>query len=169
MRIFLVGFMGSGKTHWGKLWSSQHNLSFIDLDDLIEEQQGKTIRSIFEEKGEEYFRKIESEVLHSLKNKENIIVASGGGTPCFHNNIKWMNENGTTVYLKATPAQLAQRLIKEKQKRPVIMNTSDDKLEEFIAGKLKDRESFYEQAELILEEAKATVQTFAEKILPIKS
>jgi len=169
MRIFLVGFMGSGKTHWGKLWSSQHKLSFIDLDDLIEEQQGKAIRTIFEEKGEEYFRQIESEVLHSLKNKENIIVASGGGTPCFHNNMKWMNENGTTVYLKATPAQLAQRLIKEKQKRPVIMNTSDDKLEEFIAEKLNERESFYEQAEVILEEAKATVQTFAEKILPIKS
>jgi len=161
--------MGSGKTHWGKLWSSQHKLSFIDLDDLIEEQQGKAIRTIFEEKGEEYFRQIESEVLHSLKNKENIIVASGGGTPCFHENMKWMNENGTTVYLKATPAELAQRLIKEKQKRPVIMNTSDDKLEEFIAEKLNERESFYEQAEVILEEAKATVQTFAEKILPIKS
>src|SRR5438874_11559271 len=120
MQIFLVGFMGSGKTHWGKIWAEKYKFSFADLDEVIETAEKKPILKIFEEKGEEHFREIESATLRTLANDKKRIIACGGGTPCFHQNIQWMNENGITVYLKATPQQLAQRLINEKQKRPIL-------------------------------------------------
>lgn len=162
MKIFLIGFMGSGKTHWGKIWAGKYQLSFADLDEVIETTQRKTIAKIFEEKGEDHFREVESATLHTLADHKNVIIACGGGTPCFHNNMEWMNKNGITVYLRATPQQLTQRLVKEKQKRPIISNISDDQLEDFIAQKLKGREPFYNQAKLILDEVNVTAETFTE-------
>ena len=160
MKIFLIGFMGSGKSHWGKIWAGIHKLSFSDLDEVIETTEKKAITKIFEEKGEEYFREIESATLHSLANHENIIIACGGGTPCFHDNMEWMNKNGVTVYLKATPEQLVKRLGNEKQKRPILKNVHDSELENFIEEKLKGRESFYNQAKIILDIENITVETF---------
>ncbi|HEX2683637.1 MAG TPA: shikimate kinase, partial [Ferruginibacter sp.] len=98
-KIFLVGFMGSGKTYWGRIWAQAYQLAFYDLDEVIEQDQGKTVAEIFKTYGEDRFRQIEAGTLRSFSEKNNCIVACGGGTPCFHDNMQWMNEQGTTVYL----------------------------------------------------------------------
>ncbi len=148
--IFLIGFMGSGKTHWGKIWSLQSGMPFFDLDEIIEQQQQKTIAQIFEQNGESYFRNLETAALQNFANKQNCIVACGGGTPCFNNNMQWMNENGTTVYLKATPDEIIKRVIGEQEKRPLIKNLSAQELYTFIEKKITEREAFYLQVKKIL-------------------
>jgi shikimate kinase len=160
MQIFLIGFMGSGKSYCGKLWAANSDFSFIDLDAVIEKNEDTTIAKIFEEKGETYFRELESTTLHSLHNQQNTIIACGGGTPCFHNNMQWMNANGTTVYLKGTPQLLAQRVLNEKQQRPILSNIKDEELEDFIEKKLTERELFYNQAKVILDAGNVTNETF---------
>src|SRR6187401_1227795 len=109
MKIFLVGFMGSGKTYWGKIWAQKNAMNFFDLDALIEEQEKKTIAAIFETEGEEYFREKEAMVLRTLPGANDCIIACGGGTPCYHDNMKWMNEHGGTVYLDTTVRDLFER------------------------------------------------------------
>ena len=160
MQIFLIGFMGSGKSHCGKLWAANSDFSFIDLDAVIEKNEDTTIAKIFEEKGETYFRELEATTLRSLSNQQNTIIACGGGTPCFHNNMQWMNANGTTVYLKGTPQLLAQRVLNEKQQRPILSNIKDEELEDFIEKKLSERELFYNQAKVILDAGNVTNETF---------
>ena len=149
-QIFLLGFMGSGKTHWGKLWAGDSGMKFYDLDDLIELREGKSIVDIFETRGEDCFRTIESEVLRGLAGEDNCIIACGGGTPCFHNNMLWMNSQGITVYLKADPSQIKERLLNEKYKRPAIRNLDEAGLELFIEQKLRERAPFYSQAKITL-------------------
>jgi shikimate kinase len=163
-KIFLVGFMGSGKTHWARLLSAAHQLSYVDLDDVIEKESNQKIANIFQEKGEDYFRELEAAVLRSFANEQDCIIACGGGTPCYHDNMQWMNENGTTVYLKASPKLLAQRLANEKGHRPVLTDVTNAELENFIANKLKDREAFYNEAKIILDEATLTVQLLADTV-----
>lgn len=149
-RIFLIGFMGSGKNYWGKLWSEKTGVEFVDIDELIEQQQEKTIGEIFAEYGEEHFRNLETIALRSLGNKKNIIIASGGGTPCFNDNISWMNEHGTSVYLQSSPENILKRLVNEKEKRPLIKNLQDEELLFYISEKIKERDFFYSKAEIIL-------------------
>ena len=115
-KIFLIGFMGSGKTYWGKIWAAKCGLQFLDLDEVIEQEEKKSVDKIFEQNGEAYFRQRETEVLKTFTQKQNCIIACGGGTPCFNNNMQWMNDNGTTVYLLATPNQILQRVITEQEK-----------------------------------------------------
>jgi shikimate kinase len=160
MKIFLLGFMGSGKTHWGRIWSAAYQFSFVDLDHVIEKEKGKTIAKIFEEHGEDYFRKLETETLHSFHEHQNAIISCGGGTPCFNNNMQWMNEYGVTVYLKSTPKQLAMRLNNEQHKRPLLQNVDEHQLEDFIKEKLLQREPFYSEAQIILEAEEITKETF---------
>ena len=148
--IFLIGFMGNGKTYWGKLWAAKSGLQFFDLDDLIETEEGKTITEIFEQNGEAYFRQRESAVLKTFTQKTNCIVACGGGTPCFNNNMQWMNDNGITVYLAATPDDIFKRVINEQEKRPLIKNFSPEELMRFIENKLKEREPVYTMAKIVL-------------------
>ena len=150
VRIFLIGFMGSGKTYWGKIWAQQSGLVFYDLDEVIEKKQGKTISEIFEKDGEDYFRKIESSALRAFAETENCIIACGGGTACFNDNIQWMNENGKTVYLSAIPQYIFDRVLEEKGKRPLIKKHNEAELLFFIEQKLKEREPFYSQAKFIL-------------------
>ncbi|HUS03560.1 MAG TPA: shikimate kinase [Chitinophagaceae bacterium] len=149
-RIFLIGFMGSGKNYWGKLWSENAGFEFVDIDELIEREKEKTIAEIFAEDGEDHFRNLETIALRSLGNKSNIIIASGGGTPCFNDNISWMNENGTSVYLQSSPENILKRLVSEKEKRPLIKNLQDEELLFYITEKIKEREFFYSKAEIIL-------------------
>jgi shikimate kinase len=149
-KIFLIGFMGSGKTYWGKKWAQQNELAFHDLDEIIEKEQGKTIAFIFEKEGEAYFRKLETNALQILSKTENCIIACGGGTPCFNDNINWMNEQGRTVYLSAAPQYLFNRIREEKDKRPLISKYNEAELLFFIEQKLKEREPFYKQASVIL-------------------
>ena len=149
-KIFLIGFMGSGKTHWGKIWAAKTGLLFFDLDEIIEQEEGKTIAAIFEQNGEAHFRQQESAVLKTLSTNNNCIIACGGGTACFNNNMQWMNENGTTIYLAATADEVYKRVITEQEKRPLIKNLSAADLLSFITQKLQERDFFYTQAKIIL-------------------
>jgi len=167
-KIFLIGFMGSGKTHWGRIWAQQYALGFFDLDEVIEQEQKKTITAIFEKDGEAYFRKLETETLKTLSKNNNCIIACGGGAPCFNNNLHWMNKNGITVYLSAPPQYLYNRVIEEKEKRPIIKNINKPGLLLFIEEKLKEREPVYKQAHLILDAAALTADSF-ERIKNYKS
>jgi shikimate kinase len=149
-KVFLIGFMGSGKTHWGKIWAQKDGLDFYDLDEMIENKEGRSIASIFENEGEGYFRKIETEVLHSFSDKDNCIISCGGGTACCNGNMDWMNEHGTTVYLAASPSYILSRVKEEKDKRPLINKLNEAELLFFIEQKLKEREPFYKQAKVVL-------------------
>ncbi len=107
--IFLIGFMGSGKTYWGKKWAELSGLEFFDIDEIVEENLGKTAAEIFAKDGEDHFRDLETTALNSFANKENAIVACGGGTPCYNDNITLMNESGISIYLKSSPEKILER------------------------------------------------------------
>lgn len=165
MLIFLVGFMGSGKTHWGKLWAEAHQFPFVDLDAEIELNEGKTVAAIFEKSGEFYFRDVEAKVLRSFEQQQHTIIACGGGTPCFHGNMQWMNEHGTTVYLSSPPADILERVLTEQHKRPLLKNLNQAEMLFFIEQKLKEREPFYTQAKITLPAAELDQSSFEQKIL----
>lgn len=149
--IYIIGFMGSGKSTAGKKLSALLGWTFIDMDRKIEEVAGKTIPQIFSQDGEDVFRKIESEVLKSIKTQEGTVVSTGGGTPCHGENMDYMLGSGLTVYLKMTPEQLTYRLLESTAVRPLIKNVSDDELPEFIERVLSSREKWYSRADVIIE------------------
>lgn len=144
--------MGCGKSYWGRLLAQKHDLPFLDLDILLEEQQRKTILEIFAEKGEIGFRRLERDTLRTLADHPASIVATGGGTPCFFDNMAWMNSVGETVYLKTPPALLAARLSAEIGKRPLLLGLQGLELQSFIEQKLAEREGFYLQSKIVLEQ-----------------
>jgi shikimate kinase len=146
MRYFLIGFMGSGKTYWASQWSETFQLPLIELDAEIEQRAGCSIAEIFAQKGEAHFRKLEAALLREYLKKDNYILSCGGGTPCFHHNMKRMNQKGITIYLKSTPEQLALRLQGEQVKRPLIKEVSKEQLPNVIAAQLKRRASCYSKA-----------------------
>jgi Shikimate kinase len=141
--------MGSGKTTIGKLLAKKLNLPFIDLDLFIENRYRKSVGEIFIEKGEADFREIERKALHEVSQFENLIISTGGGTPCFFDNMTIMNEAGTSIYLKVGIEELAKRLSGCKEKRPLIKDKSPEELKEFISINLEKREIFYNQASYI--------------------
>lgn len=149
-RIFLVGYMGCGKTHTGKRLSRKYNVDFIDLDAFIEQRFFKTISKIFEEKGESEFRRIEKNMLEEVSQFENVIISTGGGTACFFDNMEKMNVMGETVYLQATPQELFDYLKNARQNRPLLRDKTDDELLQFIEDALKQREPFYLKAKHIV-------------------
>jgi shikimate kinase len=163
-RIFLIGFMGSGKTTIGKKLAALLPGKFIDLDDVIEEQEAMTISKIFVERGEEYFREIEASCLRGLQMEEHIVVATGGGTPCFHNNMEWMKQQGLTIYLRVRPQVLADRLEKEKEHRPLLQGKSGEDLILFISQKLMEREPFYLQSEVVAEGGNLTAEALHRQV-----
>jgi shikimate kinase len=153
MLIFLLGFMGSGKTHCGKEIAKHFSVPFLDLDAAIENAEKKTISELFALKGEAHFREIESAALRTLVQKNqshtksvDAVVSCGGGTPCFHENMPFMNQHGLTVWINPSVQTLAARLTKEQEHRPLIAGLSANELESFIIHKLRERESFYKQA-----------------------
>ena len=151
MRIYLIGYMGSGKSTVGKGLAAELNLSFIDMDDYIEERNYKTIPRIFAEDGEEVFRKLEQKALHELSSFENIVIATGGGAPCFFNNIEVIKQTGKSLYLKGTPRIIAERLRHSKIERPLIKGKTEEELVDFIDETLHKREQWYNQADVVLE------------------
>jgi shikimate kinase len=159
MKIFLTGFMGSGKTYWGKLWAAQTGMHFFDLDEEIETAEGKTIAGIFEQNGEAYFRQKETDTLKTFAQHHNCIIACGGGAACFNNNMQWMNNNGTTVYLLATANEILQRVVNEQDKRPLIKDFAPADLLAFIENKIQERAVFYNQAKIILPVATIELNT----------
>ena len=134
-RIFLIGYMGSGKTTLGRAFSKEQKLTFIDLDWYIEERFHKTIQQIFAERGENGFRELERRMLHEVADFEDVVIAAGGGTPCFFDNMDFMNEHGVTVLLEAKPSTLFNRLKVAKSQRPLLANKSDEELMTFSVRK----------------------------------
>ena len=122
-RVFLVGYMGAGKTTVGKELAKLAGLSFIDLDYYIEGRYHKAVSQIFAERGEEAFREIERNMLHEVAEFEDVLISTGGGAPCFFDNMEFMNASGTTVYLKVSVEELAKRLELCKHTRPVLKRT----------------------------------------------
>lgn len=149
--LFLIGFMGAGKSYLGQRLAQKHGLLFYDLDLIIETQKNKSITQLFEQLGPDIFRQIEAETLRSLEQLPPGIVAVGGGTPCFLDNIYWMNTHGNTVYLKMSVDALLPRLISDN-KRPLLAGKKDIELELFVRQLLKERSVYYEQSALIVEQ-----------------
>ncbi len=146
MNIFLIGLMGSGKTFWAQKLSAVLNISAFDLDKEIEKAEGKTIADIFAEKGENYFRTKENDILKSFKDKTNFILSTGGGASCFHDNIDWMNEQGITIWIDEPVETIAARLEKEKAHRPLIANIHNENLAGFLEQMREKRKPFYSKA-----------------------
>jgi len=167
MRIFLIGFMGSGKTHWGKQLSERLAMPFYDLDEVIISAEKRSVAEIFNESGEEYFRIKEKELLEQLVDDNlSIILSCGGGTPCFFNNIEYMKKYGLVVWLNTNIDVLGNRLLKQRSHRPVLKGISDDELKAFIVKKMNERRMYYEQADLVIDnENDMTVSEFAQIIL----
>lgn len=143
--------MGSGKTHWGKIWSKKHHLEFIDLDQEIEKKEGLTISEIFEKYGEDQFRNMESAQLKKMQDKVNFLLSSGGGAPCFGDNMELMRAMGMVIYLKAGPQYILERIMEERDKRPLLKKVNPAELLFFITNKLKERAPFYDKAHAILD------------------
>lgn len=167
MRIFLIGFMGSGKTHWGKQLAQRLQLSFFDLDEVVVQAEQMPIPEIFASKGEEYFRNREKELLEKLVDEnESIVVSCGGGTPCFFNNIDFMKKYGTVVWLNTSVNVLLGRLMKERNERPLLKDISDDDLRNYIMRKLNERRMYYEQADVIIDKEDAfSMNDFIQTVL----
>ena len=143
--------MGAGKSFLGKLWSEMHAIPFYDLDTLIEEEERKTVENIFEVFGEDYFREREAAVLRNTDRFENCIIACGGGTPCFFDNMHWMNKTGVTVFLNETERNIYDHLKKDNKVRPLINNQDEETLQLFIKNKLQSRIAFYNQSRIVLQ------------------
>lgn len=157
-RIFLIGYMGSGKTTLGRHIAGRLGYDFIDMDAYIEEKNFKSVGEIFATQGEEKFRVLERNALIELSEFESVVIATGGGTPCFFDNMEVMNRSGLTVYLHLTPEELAERLeYSHAGKRPLLADRKGIELLEFISAGLKKRETFYQQASYVVNGADETV------------
>jgi shikimate kinase len=166
MRIFLIGFMGSGKTHWGRLLAKRLQLPYYDLDEEIESREGRTISQIFASNGEEYFRVLERDILENVINDHtSLVISCGGGTPCFFNNIDMMKRYGVVVWLNSSIDALYERLVREKNKRPLLKNISNEELKSYILKKMNDRRLYYEQADITVEEEQVNLDSLIQTIL----
>ncbi len=156
MRLFLVGYMASGKSTFGKLLAQKTGCAFIDLDDFWVQQEGLTVAEIFQQFGEEEFRKRERKALEKVAEIDNVIVATGGGTPCFFDNMELMNRTGTTVYLQASAQWLANSIVLHPGDRPLVKGLSLNQLIDFVEKHLPPRISFYEKAKKVVNVEKVT-------------
>ncbi len=150
-RIFLIGYMGVGKTTAGRELAKLLDLEFVDLDHFIQNRYNKTIAQLFEQFGEEGFREIENKVLKEVAQFENVVISTGGGAPCFYDNMEVMNNAGTTIYMKASAGLLSERLNLCKEKRPLIKDKNEEELLLFVTDNLNRREPHYSRAKIIFE------------------
>jgi len=164
-RTYLIGYMGSGKTTIGKKLAKKLGFQFVDVDCFIESRQRKTINEIFSEKGEDAFRLMEHNALEEISLFENVIISTGGGAPCFHNNIELMNKNGFTIYLKTSPEELAKRLNKNKNKRPLLRDKTPEEMLAFIAENLEKRDYYYNQAQLIFDTRQMSANSIVDALI----
>lgn len=150
-RVIITGYMGAGKTTVGKALSRELGLPFYDLDRYIETRMHKSIPEIFAERGEDGFRKIEHNMLHEVAEFEDVIISCGGGTPCFFDNMDYMNENGDTVYLEAPVDVIWKHIHMGKTIRPLLQGKEDKEAISFITRQLKERETFYLKSKHIVD------------------
>lgn len=165
--IFLVGFMGSGKTFIGERLAETLFYDFIDTDALLEKKTRQTIAEIFEKNGENNFRELEHAILSELKEKKGCIISTGGGVPCFYGNMEIMNAHGITVYLKVHPDIIVKRISEQRSHRPLLKIFKDDtELLVFVKNKIAEREKFYEQAQFIID-ADGNAEEIIKKIVSL--
>lgn len=165
MKIYLIGYMGSGKSSVGKKLASKLGLDFIDLDSLMEKDEGTTISEIFEKEGEVKFRWLERNALKkTIVTFSDAVIATGGGTPCFQNNMDLMNKTGFTVFLEMEANALFDRLQNAKDPRPLIRNLSENELKLYISSQLLDRNPYYYKAKLSVSGINMDINSLAESI-----
>lgn len=165
MKIYLIGFMGSGKTYWGRQLSEKLGIPFFDLDEEVVRAEKKSINEIFASYGEEYFRLKEKGMLQDITERnQTFVLACGGGSPCYFNNIDYMNQSGTTVWINTPLPALFDRLLKERDQRPLLKNLSDEQMKAFIIRKFADRKIYYEQAQVLIDEDDISLDHFIERI-----
>ncbi len=148
--IFLIGYMGSGKSTIGKKLATRMKYDFLDMDAAIEKMTGKTISQIFQSDGEEAFRQLEHSVLLSACARKNIVISTGGGAPCYFNNMSLMNKSGITIYLQMHPDSLIKRIRESKTQRPLLQRVPEENISEYIKSHLAQREIFYKEASIII-------------------
>lgn len=151
MKIFIVGYMLSGKSTIGKQLAKRLNYTFIDTDKEIEMHYKLSVSDVFKKYGEEVFRLLERKILLSLEKEDNIVVSTGGGLVCFNDNMKWVKENGLSIYLKLSPQAIVSRHKVAKRARPLLQNKTEEELLEYIEKTLEEREKFYNQADFSFE------------------
>ncbi|MGR4858027.1 shikimate kinase [Bacteroides pyogenes] len=151
IRVFLIGYMGAGKTTLGKALARRLSVPFVDLDWYIEERFHKTVGELFAGRGEKAFRELEKKMLHEVAEFEDVIISTGGGTPCFFDNMDFMNKVGVTVFLKVHPDVLFGRLRVAKQQRPILREKTDEELKDFIVRALEERKPFYTRAKHVFD------------------
>jgi shikimate kinase len=157
-KVFLIGFMGVGKTTIGKRLANLLNVPFLDTDQLIETSENETIANLFALKGEDEFREIEHKTLLHLRTVEHAVIATGGGLPCFHNNMEELLSQGTVIYLSRPESEILQRLKGAKTQRPIIANKTDEEIRHLIHTLLAEREPYYAKANLTLDRNHQTPQ-----------
>lgn len=162
--IYIVGMMGSGKSYWGNLLGKALNLPLLDLDKCIEKKASKSIKSIFENDGESSFRLLEKNILTEIFSMPHAIIATGGGTPCFFDNMHQMNEHGITLWLQCSIPTLVNRLLPEMAERPLLKNMNEASLQDFLQEKLKERTPFYKQSTFCILESEQTLSDIIHKI-----
>jgi len=165
MKIILIGYMGSGKSIVGSSLAHKLKIPFTDLDNYISEKEQLSVNEIFKLRGEVYFRKKETFYLQEILNSENkMIIATGGGTPCFGNNMDILKNKSKTIYLKTSINSLVKRLIPNKQKRPLISHLNDEDLPEFIGKHLFERVPYYQQSEFIVSTDGKSIKEIVDEI-----
>ncbi|MCX6235150.1 MAG: AAA family ATPase [Bacteroidetes bacterium] len=164
MRIFFIGYMGSGKTQTGRLLAERMNLEFLDIDHLFEEKYRISISAFYKKYGEELFRTLEHKLLRDNLHHDNMVMSVGGGTPCFHDNIQLMNDHGITVYLKVPAEELYHRLSTSRKSRPMLYNKTDESLRTHIFNQVAERQLFYAQAKITVEEKGLDIGKLVEMI-----
>lgn len=163
-KVYIIGFMGSGKTTAGKKLAFALGWSFADLDETIEKEQKKSIEKIFSESGEDYFRRLEYLALRSFDNARNIVISTGGGAPCYTGNIDFMKKTGIVIYLKMAVGEILRRLEGQQDSRPLVKGLEGERLVEYIEKKLTEREPYYNQATITEDGYAVDIQKLAEKI-----
>ena len=156
--------MGSGKTTVGKKMANGLSYDYFDLDHFIEQKEKKSVRKIFEIMGEAYFREQESKYLRTISDDKNCVISTGGGLPCYNNNMDYMNNNGLTVYLKMKPEHLFSRLKNGRKNRPLIKDKNDQELFQYIVDKLNEREFFYQKSRVVVDGFNLNMNDLLEKI-----
>lgn len=156
IRIILIGYMGAGKSTLGKHLAIKLGVPFIDSDKRIEEQEGQSINEIFDQKGEDYFRTKEAELIKALFSKKEFVLSTGGGLPCFNGLMDELNALGTTIYLQHKPELLFGRLRANNSKRPLLAELDDNELRAYVKSKIAEREIYYTKAQMILKKEEQT-------------
>jgi shikimate kinase len=162
-RIFLLGFMGCGKSYWGEKVATDLGFEWIDLDEYIEKKEGRSIKEIFEKEGESTFRNIEKQALNEVAQLSDVVISLGGGAPCFFENMDLINRSGVSFYLKTNTTTLVNRLKSEKTKRPLLARLSDIELFDFIKNKVNERSIFYKKATFTIDTEQEDVLFFIKK------